>query len=194
MKATRQPTLPPEYHALILRLDDALVLFNEPVWRELKQALVTSEQSKPEEKPLAKEWFRANPQLLAKEKAVLEKLLSPVPEFPGLFYQKQNPTLLGATGLLPVSSATKVKVELIFPEDFPKSPPQAFFFGPAIKKSLSLLRADGSIPVPFGADQQWNPGCNSGMILNWALEWFETNMEVKPSPSRESGDGSQDDE
>jgi len=171
------------------RLDDALALFDEPVWRELKQALVTPEPTKPEAKSLPKEWFRANPQLLAKEKAVLDKLLSALPEFPGLFYQKRNPELLGAAGLLTVRGATKVKVEVIFPEDYPQSAPRVFFFGPAIKKAPRLLRADGSIPVPFGADQQWNPGCNSGTLLNWALEWFESNMEVKPPHSQERGNG-----
>jgi hypothetical protein len=176
--------------SLFTRISDALALYDEPVWRELKQALVTQEQPKPESKPVPNEWFRANPQLLAKEKAVLEKLLSALPEFPGLFYQKQNPTLLGAAGLLQVTGATKVKVELVFPADYPQSAPRVFFFGPAIKKAPRLLRADGSIPVPFGADQQWNPSCNSGTLLNWALEWFETNLEVKqPPPSREGGNG-----
>ncbi len=175
---------------LVTRLDDALSLFDEPAWRELKQALVAPEQTKPEAKSVPKEWFHANSQLLSKEKAVLEKLLSPLPAIPGLFYQKQNPSLLGAAGLLTVSGSTKVKVELIFPADYPQSPPRLFFFGPAIKKAPRLLRADGSIPIPFGADQQWNPGCNSGTLLNWALEWFETHLEVKQSPpSREGGNG-----
>jgi len=164
--------------ASLTRVDDALALYDEPVWRELRQALVAPQQPLPEARPATKEWFRANPQLLAKEKAILEKLLSPLPEIPGLFFQKRNPDLLGVAGLLTVRGATKVKVELLFPEDYPQSPPRLFFFGPAIKKAPRLLRADGSIPVPFGADQQWKPSCNSGMILNWALEWFEANMEV----------------
>jgi hypothetical protein len=174
---------------LITRIEDALSLFDEPVWRELRQALVAPEPSRPESKPTPREWFRANPQLLAKEKAILEKLLSPLPEIPGLFYQKRNPDLLGVAGLLTVRGATKVKVDLIFPEDYPQSPPRLFFFGPAIKKAPRLLRADGSIPVPFGADQQWKPSCNSGMILNWALEWFEANMAVKEAPPSREGDG-----
>ena len=174
---------------LLTRLEDSLALFDEQVWRELKQALATQEQPKPESKPESKEWFQANPRLLAKEKAILEKLLSPLQEIPGLFDQKEHPPSLGAAGMLTVRGTTKVKVQLIFPVDYPQSPPRLFFFGPAIKKAPRLLRADGSIPVPFGADQQWNPSCNSGTLLNWAVEWFESHMEVKPSHSQERGNG-----
>ncbi|MEI8195846.1 MAG: hypothetical protein WCI73_08060, partial [Phycisphaerae bacterium] len=40
------------------------------------------------------------------------------------------------------------------------------------------LRDDGSVPVPFGADQQWTNSSNSGIILAWAIEWLERTMKM----------------
>jgi len=75
----------------------------------------------------------------------------------------------------------------LYPNDYPTSPPKVFFFGPALKNIPQLLRDDGSVPVPFGANQHWTENSNAGMVLNWAIEWLEQTMKLQAAPSSGAG-------
>jgi ubiquitin-protein ligase len=162
---------------LITRLDDALALYDEPLWQELRTALTAAKR--PSQGEEQKEWFRAYPDRLAREYAVLTKLITPAPDCTTLFFQNTKTKRLGATGLVNLTGRKRVKIEIQYPDDYPISPPRVFFFGPVLKKIPQLLREDGSVPVPFGADQQWTESGNSGIVLNWALEWLERTMKLE---------------
>lgn len=167
---------------LLTRLEDALALFDEPVWRELRAALTAEKPSQPPvEDP--KQWYKARPERLAKESAVLTRLLTAVPDCPTLFFQNMKTDRLGATGLVNMTGGRRVKIEILYPNDYPASPPRVFFFGPALKKIPQLLREDGSVPVPFGPNQQWTEASNGGIVLNWAIEWLEQTMNLQAPPS-----------
>lgn len=166
--------------AIVTRLDDALALYDEPVWRELRNALM-AEKPVPSSVEISKEWYKAHPERLSKERAVLTKLLTSLPDCPTLFFAKAD--RLGATGLLKMIGGKQIKIEILYPKDYPVSPPRIFFFGPAFRKIPQLLREDGSVPVPFGAAQQWTEGCNSGIALNWAIEWLEQTMKLQAPQS-----------
>jgi hypothetical protein len=172
---------------LVARLEDALALYDEPIWRDLQSLLTEQKPARQptEEKPVPaetpKEWHKANPERVRKERDVLSRLLQPTPSYPHLFFEQTGTNQLGATGMVRVIGGKPVKVELIFPDDYPTSPPRVFFFGPALKTIPQLLRDDGSVPVPFGADQQWTTGSNSGMALAWAIEWLERTVKVVTS-------------
>jgi hypothetical protein len=168
-------------HQIITRLDDALALYDEPVWRELRAALTTPEKPlPPAEAP--KEWYKAHPERLAKERAVLTKLLTAVPDCPTLFFHNTKTDRLGATGLVNMTGGRQVKIEILYPNDYPASPPRIFFFGPALKRIPQLLREDGSVPVPFGPTQPWTEISNGGIVLNWAIEWLEQTMKLQAAP------------
>jgi len=167
---------------LVTRLDDALALYDEPVWRELRSALTAPEKLSPPPVETPKEWYKAHPDRLAKERAVLTKLLTAVPDCPTLFFHNTKTDRLGATGLVNMTAGRRVKIEILYPGDYPASTPRVFFFGPALKKIPQLLREDGSVPVPFGANQQWTENSNGGMVLNWAIEWLEQTMKLQAPP------------
>lgn len=168
-----QPVREKEY--LITRLDDALALYDEPMWEELRDILTSEQKSENN----TKIWYRANPEKLVKERKVLTKLLIPSQDCPTLFFYNEETGKLGATGFIDMTGGKRVKIEMIFPVDYPESPPRVFFFGPALKKIPQLLREDGSVPVPSGPDQSWGENCNSGMALNWAIEWLEHTMQLQ---------------
>ena len=167
---------------LITRLDDALALYDEPVWRELRVAMTTSENSATPPVETPKEWYKAHPKRLAKERSALTKLLTAAPDCPSLFFHNTKTDQLGATGLVNMTGGRRVKIEILYPNNYPASPPKVFFFGPALKKIPQLLREDGSVPVPFGANQQWTEDASAGMVLNWAIEWFEQTMKLQAPP------------
>lgn len=167
---------------LITRLDDALALYDEPVWRELRAALMTPEKPAPRPVETPKEWYKANQGRLAEERAVLTKLLTAVPDCPTLFFHNTKTDRLGAMGLVNMTGGRRVKIEILYPNNYPASPPRVFFFGPALKKIPQLLREDGSVPVPFGANQQWTEDANAGMVLNWAIKWLEQTMKLQAPP------------
>ncbi|MEI8195051.1 MAG: hypothetical protein WCI73_04000, partial [Phycisphaerae bacterium] len=116
---------------LLARIEDALALYDEPAWREI-QLILTDEKppSPPAERPM--EWYKAEPQRLAKERAVLTRLLSACPDCPNLFFQRERTQQLGAVGLAALTGGTKVKVEIAFPDDYPTTPARVYFFGPAL--------------------------------------------------------------
>jgi hypothetical protein len=165
---------------LITRLDDALALYAEPAWRELRDLITTEKTTLP-----VKEWYKAHPEQMAKENKVLSKLLSPLSGSTGIFFQQGKTDRLGATGLARLAVNKNLKVEIIFPDDYPEFPPRVFLFGSAIKKIPQLLREDGSVPVPFGANQQWTSESNSGMVLAWAIEWLEEIMKIESAPTEQ---------
>ena len=171
-----------ETMVLITRLDDALKQFDMPVWKELRSALTTTEPPEPESEPSG-EWYQANPSLMVREKRVLETLMMPLPNTPTLFNIRQGSKCLGAIGLVQLTGGIKVKLEILFPEDYPDSPPRAFYFGPGLMQMADRLTPNGAVPVPYGADQRWTQAANSGHILAWAIEWLERNAQLRRLPS-----------
>lgn len=180
--------MPVEKAILITRLDDALKLFDVKEWRDLRTVLVSGDE--PAAEPgQSKKWYEANASLLAREKSVISRLMNPLPEYPGFFYVREDSKRLGAIGLVQVTGGKMVKLEIIFPDDYPDSPPRAFCFGPALGRLSGQLLPDGAIPVPFGPEQQWTPNANSGHIISWAVEWIERFIRTgtqDSAPSRRS--------
>lgn len=172
---------------LLTRLDDALALYEEPTWLELRAALLAEESAPEQLSTEHEEWYRAKPERLAKERQVLQKFISPLPDSTTIFFHHQETNRIGASGLVQVSSDKRIKAEIMFPDDYPTSPPKIFFFGPALKKIPQLLRPDGSIPVPLGPEQTWSVSCNAGTVVAWALEWLEQTMEIEGLPERCGG-------
>ncbi len=173
---------------LLTRLEDALALYDEQAWRDLRQILV-SEGRPASVDDTSKQWFEIDPDRLAKERAVLTELLSPLPDNSSLFFQQSDTNRIGATGLLRWQPRENLKVEILFPDGYPDAPPRVFFFGHALRKIPQLLREDGSIPVPSGAEQQWSSRMTSAVVLEWATGWLEKTVRLEAPSSGEDSTG-----
>jgi hypothetical protein len=181
--------LPSDKAILVARLDDALALFDEPSWHDLRSALLSPTREAPQPPQPApatsvgpQEWYAADASRLAREKAALAKLLRPTPEYPGLFYLRRDTKRLGAVGLVQLTKNRQIKLEMIYPGDYPVSPPKVYCFGPGVHSIASKLQGDGAIPVPFGADQQWTPKSTGALVVAWAIEWLEEVAGIQSPP------------
>lgn len=163
--------------SLLTRLDDALALFNEPIWHELKYALI-----QPKQKETPKEWYKANPERLVREKTMLSKVLSALPECPNIFFRQEQTDRLGALGLVEMPNREKARVELIFPENYPDSPPQVSFFRSLQSPSRQTSSEGRRISVPMDLMQQWNSNLHCDVALNWAKSWLVKTFDfVRPN-------------
>ena len=166
---------------LIARLDDALELFDEPLWTELRNTLAAESASLRTEAQSA-EWYRADPARLATEKAALSRLMRPIAECPDLFYIREDSRLLGAVGLAALDAGERVRLDVLFPGDYPDSAPRVFFTGDVAGSLASLLMPDGAIPVPFGAERQWKSDLNGAFVVSCAIDWLKRVVRVETSP------------
>ena len=169
--------------------------FPAPVWGQLMEAILQEgTPSEPEPIPpstavqpepgpneaCGRPWYEQDQLRVALEKAVLTKQMTACADVPGLFFILRRTRQLGAAGLVAIGSGVKVRLDLIFPTDYPQSLPRAFIHGGRLERLAHRLRPDGSVPVAMGEDQRWDPTLNSGFVVCWAIEWLLKVAEVTP--------------
>lgn len=157
--------------SLITRLNDAIELYDEPIWREIQDILTSPEPSAHivQEEAI---WYRRDSHRLAREKTVLGQILAIPSDWPDIFYIQKRTGNLGVSGLLKCRNGKSISIEMIYPDDYPNSPPKVYLTGPWVKKNRGLFRADRSVPVP-GPRQEWNGQLDGSIILTWTLQWLE---------------------
>ena len=178
-------------------LEEALQRFDEPLLRKVRDELTKGPEApldrsaedsierseiRPPDVPADQQrsWYEKNPTRLVIEVGILRRLLHSVVGERHLLYRTPDKRL-GATGLLRIADGIAVKIDLVFPAEYPDSPPSVSLDGPGVRSQAHRLQPDGSIPL-YPTLEDWQPTHNSGTAILAALEWARRVFSFRPSP------------
>ncbi len=125
-------------------------------------------------------WHAANPDRVLLEKSVISRLLVRRSDCVDLFFLDPRTGRLDASGFLRIGAAL-VRVDLLYPDDYPESPPRVHIHGLESSRGSS---AGGQSLTPDLIGRAWSQHCNGGHALVWAAEFLERSFQIVPAAGR----------
>lgn len=143
----------------IVRQDDTIQSPQGPVDRDSGQPVT---RLKPQR---WYSWYNSNPARLVEEENAMQS------RFPNFQLHQLPAGLAWAGWLKPKSSATSYKVSLVYPDDFPYSPPKAFVIEPEVDSPKHQFR-DGSLCLMYPGDGTWRTSTTAVQAIAMAAAWL----------------------